>query len=171
MYEAEDPTEARMRQGAKPTHFELFATPRKGTDRLYQQYIGKPSVDDLASDAIALDLLVHQPKNHCHRSGAGCCSRNEQEIRQHVEQEARISGIKRDGTSNRNRLVTPQAHNIVAGVVEGLTIERRHLRIAGYRICRVSQQADIACAHQLGRARRQHHPTGPAQHRHKLEPV
>lgn len=171
MNEAKYPTEPGIRQSAKPSDLDRIDAPRIGADRLHQQHIGEPRIDDFAADNIALDLVIHQPKDRRHRSRCSRGSRDEQEIRQHVEQEVHISGVERDGSPDRDCLVTPKTRNIAAGAVEALAVERRYLRIAGDSICRAPQQADIPCAHQLGRPRRQRYPAGSPQQRHKLEPV
>ena len=154
MNDAKYSTEPRIQKSAEPPDLDLLDVPRIGADRLHQQHISEPGIDDFATDDVPLDLAIHQPKDRRHRSGCGRASGNEQEIGQHVEQEVHISRVERDGSPDRNRVVTPETRDIAAGAVEGLAIERRHLWIAGYRICRAPQQADIPCAHELRGARR-----------------
>ncbi len=118
-------TEPSICQSAEPPDFDLFSAPRIGADRLHQQHIGEPGTNDFAADAVATDLAFHQSKDRRHSTGCGRGPRDEQEIRQHVEQEIRIPRIERDGSPNRDRLVTPQTRDIAVGAVEGLAIEWR----------------------------------------------
>ena len=59
MNEAKYPTEPRIRQSAKPSDLDPMDTPRIGADRLHQQHISEPRIDDFATDDIALDLVIH----------------------------------------------------------------------------------------------------------------